>query len=166
MTSAGTLVIANNDALLNLNGLENVRYLGELILDDNALLESITAFEKLQTVDYGVAIINNYDLTRCAIDFFCDSLFHPFLENQIFYNGPSCNSLDEILASCNITGLNEMYVLENISVFPNPSTGSFYLQFDSKENSSGKIELLDQRGTVLLTEKFDVITGNRFYKTI
>jgi hypothetical protein len=166
LTRAGNLLLSNNDDLINLNGLNNFEVANELIVKENKNLETIKGFEKLNTINTSITIQDNPKLSACAIDFFCDSLFSPFLEYQILFNGPSCSSLDEILATCTISSLQEIDFLENISIFPNPSPGSFYLQFDAKENTRGKIELQNAGGSAFLSENFDAVAGNRYSKKI
>lgn len=64
-----------------------------------------------------------------------------------------CGSIDTTFSiSVTQIGLDEL-ALEVISIFPNPSTGLFNLEFTSSENLAYRVELIDAMGRLVSTRK-------------
>lgn len=99
------LDIYNNDNLINIDGLLNLRNMinstARIIIGDNERLENLSGLENLnaQTVSV-VEIFNNDSLTICASSFLCSFLANGGSSSDIFNNQIGCNSGEEILDNC------------------------------------------------------------------
>ena len=111
MSLTGGGRIANNGALTNLNGLQNIDSTN-INIDGNDALTDISAIKDIYIYTYkpSLYIENNPLLEMCALPNVCAYLQGPgsrIIEN----NASGCNSDTEILAQCPVN-------TNNLSVFP------------------------------------------------
>ena len=135
--------------LENLSGLENLTSLKNLALDSCDLLNSIDALANvvfLEDPTYGnsLYIYSNPLLGQCSISPICDKITDPNFELYIQDNAIGCESVEAVIASCNL-GVAEVS-LNTIKIFPNPSS--------SIVNISGsdflKVKIFDMVGRKVL----------------
>ena len=103
--NAGTLDIRSNNSLADLAGLDNIITIGGgLWLIDNPVINSLNFLDSTLVIQNNnldsVRIIGNNQLALCAAPPLCN-----YLNGSggaiILNNAPGCNSIPEILASCN-----------------------------------------------------------------
>jgi hypothetical protein len=109
----GSLIIGGNQFLQNLDGLNNLDSIGRNLqlnikVSDpysvywvgNDSLVSLTGLENLDYIGGNLEIINNFMLSSCAIQSFCDYFSNPNGVVTIYTNGPGCNSVVELANAC------------------------------------------------------------------
>jgi len=87
LQSAGGIYVAYTE-LTDLHGLESVTTLGSLMLNHNLQLTSLAALSALTQVDYGVDLVENWNLSQCEIENLETQLGRPVDYNVD--NGPAC----------------------------------------------------------------------------
>jgi hypothetical protein len=134
---------------------------GEFWIQNNDLLEDITALSSLYTVGENLGVIynsslcclsgldnilpesifnliihNNPVLTTCAIESICDYLTNPAGNVEIHDNASGCNSIEEVEDVCNVIPLVRTPLFSNeISIFPNPCKESIMIKISNIECS-------------------------------
>lgn len=128
------ILIAGNNQLLNLNGINNI--LPNSIIDN-----------PLNT--HEININNNDILSVCSNNFICEVIKRTDLKFKIEDNNINCNSLDEISNNC-LTSLEAFQVDKTISINPNPTFHQLTFElakpeilyiYDSLGNMTDKISL-------------------------
>jgi hypothetical protein len=101
----GTLDIEDNDLLPNLTGLEGLTSLGgDLIITYNNILTSLAGLDNLAAASIkNLFIHNNFSLTNCEVQAFCDYISEPNGLVDIYNNAEGCNNPSEIAELCGIT---------------------------------------------------------------
>lgn len=125
----GTLYIENSDGLVNLNGIHFMHLQPNfwLHLKNNSLLENIDALDDFATNFATVTIMNNPNLSQCAVKRVCQSLLLNAASVSIENNGVGCNSVAQVDAVCQSMGIYDLDLNEEILIFPNPSSSRFEL---------------------------------------
>jgi hypothetical protein len=120
----GEFWIGNNVSLTSLEGLNNLIALDSSIkINGNSNLADISALENIDpnSIQTYIAIMNNFNLSNCAIQSICDYLENPTGLIFISSNAPGCNSKTEVEAAC-LTSVEDINAKEEITIFPNPAT--------------------------------------------
>lgn len=101
----GNLNIEDNDVLPNLIGLEGLTAIGgDLIITYNNVLTSLEGLDNLSAGSIkNLYIHNNFSLTNCDAQNFCEYLSGPNGLVEIYYNAEGCNNPSEIAELCGIT---------------------------------------------------------------
>ena len=94
-----------------------------LFLKNNSILENINTLDDLDLTLEKVTIINNPNLSICAVKRVCASLNLESAIIAISNNGAGCNSQDEVTAVCQIMGLEDFEIKSKILLALNPTTG-------------------------------------------
>jgi hypothetical protein len=110
--NAGTLEIRGNNALTNLTGLGNITTIGGgLWIRENPAILSLSFLDSNLVIQNNnldsVRITDNDQLSLCSLPPLCNYLAGSggaIIEN----NDPGCNSIAEILASCNACAINTL----------------------------------------------------------
>lgn len=108
----GGLTIWKNDVLVNLDELSNVNKIGSgegISIWDNEILNNINGLSNITS--YGTnAIINIYSnplLDQCSASVICELLTQISWAHEVYDNGSGCNSDEEILENCE--GVSRIY---------------------------------------------------------
>jgi len=120
----GELCIANNESLTSLEGLHHLISIDSSIkLSQNPNLADISALENIEpdSIQTYLAIMNNSDLSECAIQSICEYLASPTGLIFINNNGSGCNSPAQVQQAC-VTSEGEYPADEKITLSPNPAT--------------------------------------------
>ena len=120
---SGEFWIGNNISLTSLEGLNNLIAIDSSFkINGNTNLIDISALENFDpsSIETYLAIMNNYNLSNCAIQSICDYLENPTGLTFIMNNAPGCNSKAEVEAAC-LTSVNDIDANEGITFFPNPA---------------------------------------------
>lgn len=99
-----TFQLINNASLNHIHDLSSLRHIGQsLIIRNNSLLSSLNGLDQVEAdpLDY-LSIENNPFLDLCNVRSVCLYLFDPDKTYSIFGNAISCQTGDQILASCSI----------------------------------------------------------------
>jgi hypothetical protein len=118
-----------NPALTSLTGLENVSFIGNINIQGNETLISLTGIEHLDPDSIGgLAISYNGSLSACSNPFVCNYIKDHSAD--IHDNAPGCNNVEEVEAAC-LTEVPEQVVSRQSSVvsYPNPTDGISYFAF-------------------------------------
>ena len=129
----GDLSIVNEDVFTQLDGLlPNVSSISSLNLSNNFSLQSLTALNHLDSIGMNPTIVENANLSDCAINALC-----ALIENgdtvTIGGNMSGCNELDTILASCPISSIQGLNEDSELTVFPNPVRDLLYISHARNE---------------------------------
>lgn len=115
------LFIVNNDKLINLYELKNISSIdGHLYISDNESLVSLFGIHNIDpnTIESkyesreDLEIHNNPLLSSCHIHSICDFLNLQNKTKNINNNKGGCNTIDEIIASCNLPPLSCTFLIE------------------------------------------------------
>lgn len=146
----GELIIESNDSLTSLQGFSSLNTIGmALTIFGNNMLQSLSGLENIdeQTIEH-LTIYYNNQLTYCAIESVCECITAPGLELVIANNAPGCNNPAEVLAMCSV-GLEESMQSETqpvIHIYPNPSSGTFTIEYRGAPEYPATISFLDNLG--------------------
>ena len=148
----GNLIIYNNIALTSLSGLENVASIeGGIAINHNNALTSLSGLENIEagSITY-LSIKDNLSLSTCEVLSVCNYLSTPTGEVLISNNAPGCNSREEVEAAC-LVGIQNIIQENKFSIFPNPSSSRFTIQFTLENEEQVKLLVLNNLGQVVAT---------------
>jgi hypothetical protein len=144
------LLIRFNPNIINLQSLANLRSIGgTLLIEDNFNLTNLNGLENIDpgTID-SLFITNNTLLTTCAVKSICEYLAGSNVFTHIHDNAPNCNSREEVDAAC-LVGLENMIQENELSIYPNPSTSNFTIQFTLENKEQVKLAVMNNLGQVV-----------------
>jgi hypothetical protein len=160
-----SMIINNNNTLVDLTGLENLRSVGyaqgcdgwdRIEIKGNQALESLKGIENIEAASiWDLLIQNNPLLSDCAVKSICDylSLQNNYWEEpNIDSNKVGCNSIPEVLEACTF-GISEPVLHQSFVAYPNPCEGALRLRF----------KINDQGSTIL---DFYSISGQRIKRLL
>lgn len=127
-------IIASNPSLHTLEGLDQLIYIaGSIKIMSNAYLADIGALKNIlaDSIQTYVAMMNNTNLSNCAIQSICDYLEIPDGLAIFNSNAPGCNSKTEVQTAC-LTSVDENINNGEITLFPNPA--SSFITISVSEN--------------------------------
>jgi len=119
----GYLYIGGNVALTSLIGLDNVTSIGgDLMVWYNLDLTSLTGLDNIvaNSID-SLYIIENPSLSYCEVQSVCDYLIAPGGTIEIYDNAAGCNSQTEVGEACDDVSVEEMFLEDYLSLYPNPA---------------------------------------------
>ena len=159
VTSVHRLKINNNDALTNLNGLENLNLIDfRLELSENDALNSIYALSNVPANGINeTTITNNSSLANCDIMAVCDNLTNQNRQPTIFGNATGCANIQEVADACNvILSISETDNLNTkVSLYPNPVKRVLNIENTSNTEITS-IKLYDVLGRLVMLVKDDL----------
>jgi hypothetical protein len=176
ITSIGRdLIISNNNALTSVSGFDNLTSLGgPLDISFNPVLGSLEGFETLTTIGNRLSICynsvltslsglnnidagsveyldvsNNPELSSCAVQSICDIIARPAGSIGIFNNAAGCNTQEEVETACATISVENITRAIGVSIYPNPSSGFIYFNFDAGQTGPWKVRLTNALGTMI-----------------
>ena len=146
--------IVDNNELTNLLGLSNVTsvkgsvYIG--YYGTNSKLASLAGLDNIDdgTID-SLFISNNPLLSTCEVQCICDYLASPNGTTVIENNASGCNNTEEVIIACQIIGIQNIIQENKLSIFPNPSSNRFTIQFSLENEEQVKLFVLNNLGQVV-----------------
>lgn len=96
------LTIQNNDSLVSLDGLTDLRAVGSINILRNDKLHSLLGINNIDSVTNYIAVFNNKNLTQCEIDVVCSILQNNPAQAYIEDNGPHCESPEVVAEVCGL----------------------------------------------------------------
>ncbi len=133
----GTIFIANNNHLKNIDGLLHLKTMsGTLGIWNNHQLTSIEGIKNIDVT--GVVstvpgyedfiLYNNLELSTCNNSLVCDIISDAGKTTLIFGNKDNCENSDAIYQVCTTVENTEIdFLANNLKVVPNPNRGTFML---------------------------------------
>lgn len=145
-----SLIIRDSDGLLNLDGIHlyDSQEYSWLVLENNSLLENIEALDDVNTAIETVTIMNNPNLSQCAVSRVCKSLTLDNTTISIANNNTGCNSREEVENECEIVGINDFELNKKIILYPNPASNIIKIT-TSAEIDIKDVKLYNQLGQLL-----------------
>jgi hypothetical protein len=125
----GNFEITNNNALLNLIGLEELTSVeGSMIISDNDELLSLTGIEDIDHSGItSITITNNPALSMCSVLSVCNYLDEASAMVDIFNNAEGCDSEAEVEINCIGVSITENELNKLIKIYPNPAHNELYI---------------------------------------
>ncbi len=99
-TKVKNIQVSYAPALLNLSGLEGVDSLTSITLNNNNVLNDISALNNVLQIDDNVKIFNNPALSNCSVEAICDAIVETQGNITIFGNGTGCESAPVVFNNC------------------------------------------------------------------
>ena len=145
-------LIYSNISLTNIASLNNLTSIGgNFKISYNNSLNDLIGIENIDAQSISdLNITYNYLLSECEVKSICDYLSEPQGTIVINDNAPGCNSREEIEAAC-LVGLENIIQENKLSIFPNPSSSRFTIQFNLENEEQVKLLVLNKLGQVLAT---------------
>lgn len=100
---ADLLIVDNNNALTSFSGLDSLQYLGEAVIKNNDSLTTLHGLENLNTIERIFQIHTNPLLSDCNIFEICNLLINQPENLYISNNAPGCSFNSELETMCNST---------------------------------------------------------------
>jgi hypothetical protein len=187
LTSVGTdigdylLIGPYNDALINLNGLNNLSTIsGYLHIMSNGNLKDITGLNNLTSIGAGLVIFSNPALTSlsgldnidagsiisleidfndslstCAVQSICGYIASPDAIVEIHNNETGCNSKSQVQAACEV-GLDESAVSSwqsAVNIYPNPASNAITISTPTTTLKNTHLTIYNINGQVILSRQ-------------
>ncbi len=127
----GSLGLTGNPLLTNLTGLEGLTSIGGYLrISKNNVLTSLTGLDNVSAGSItNLRIYENSLLSTCEVRSICDYLASPNGTVSIHDNAPGCNSSEEVLESCDTLSVKEIYLADELALFPNPCADAARLRY-------------------------------------
>ena len=147
---AGYLKIKYNNSLTSLTGLDNLNSIGGNVdIRGNTGLTNLTGLENVNASSIcNLYIFENSSLATCEVQSVCDYLTAPSGNIFIHDNAPGCNSPEEVQDSCWVA-IEEIMVLSEIAIHPNPFTTSTTITYGLQQPASVQITIYNHLGKQL-----------------
>jgi hypothetical protein len=160
----GFLSIENNTILENLTGLENVTSIGGyLSIGYNNALTSLAGLDNIDAGSItGLYIDNNTSLSTCEVQSVCNFLAAPGSAIYIYSNAPGCNSPQEVEAACHV-GLENTPEKGICTIYPNPSSGRFTVEFHLQQPSMVNLVVHNSLGQVVAILAEGVLASGTYH---
>lgn len=156
VTIDSTLLLAGLPNLTNLSNFSKLLKVNELYVSGATLSNIPNGYNDisgLQNIDYtslqDLTITYCPNLSLCEYKPICDYLEQPNAVNRINDNADGCNSKEEILEACMEVGTSDVIALNEITIYPNPTSTFFQIENNWK-NQIEKWTLLDVLGRKVL----------------
>jgi len=171
--SDNRILICSNPSLSSLDGLENLKFIGEnLYVFDNETLKEITGIQNTNISNLSlVAMKRNPQLDFCSINNICTFLETNSQNAQFEDNGTKCNSISAINEECETSSTSNPQ-LTHFTIYPNPSSSEFHLNANSYEikkievYNSNFSKVIDQINLTKGLIRFEVPTKGIYYLKI
>jgi len=153
---AGSIFIYGNSGLHSVAGLLSLKSInGPLVVQQNSLLSSLSGFDSINSGTItNLSILNNSNLSTCAIVSICDYLASPHGSVSISNNGAGCNSQTEIENACELLSLPENdQSASSMILFPNPCKDFITLNFSWETFVNDTIRVYDHLGQSVSTRQ-------------
>lgn len=161
LSIGGDLTIHSNFSLTNLTGLDNLASIGgSLSINFNYSLTSIAGLENIDAATLEDLTINvNTSLSTCEVESICSYLASP---NGIIYihnNASGCNNPDEVADACETVSVNEVHILDKLSIYPNPCDNNTSIEFSLSNSGIVNLSVFDISGKChdrIILEKLNI----------
>jgi len=148
---SGSFTILVNPLLTDISSLENLSSINGFIkIQENNALESLVGLDNVESSSInGMFIINNQNLSQCAVNSFCEFLTTPTGEIEIFGNAYGCESQQQVIEACVAVDINEINTNIKFSIYPNPASSMLFIKNENRLPIE-EISIYNQLGQKLL----------------
>jgi hypothetical protein len=144
------LDIVENNSLTSMKGLDSLSEIGSVFtIEANAKLMSLEGIKNLDYIQ-ALIIVDNSQLTTCAVAPICDFLNGAFPQYQIHGNNIGCNGGAEIKAKCASSISDDTKNLENVIIYFD--NGSKNLIINSYDKSFDRISVYNSFGQIIFND--------------
>jgi len=153
LDSVGTcLTIRYANHLASIANLVGLKSIGAGCIEINST--ALTTLAGLENINGNLIkylkIIDNDSLSMCAIKSICDYLSIPYAWGDFDGNSTGCNSNAEVKSACGI-GINEITILDNFLISPNPFSKQTTIEFHLKKQTQVNIDVFNSLGEKIAT---------------
>lgn len=150
------ILIARNDSLSNLSGLEGITHIQDrLWIFENASLTSLEGLDHPVSIGGPVGIENNPGLSDCAVQSVCDFLAFAPEQASILDNAAGCNTRAEVMEACGITSADSPSDEgSQVEIYPNPFQEVLYI--DLAGLKSPQLKVFNSLGTPVYVQESDL----------
>jgi hypothetical protein len=148
------IIINDNKCLETLTGLEHLTSCGGCLIiggwGDCEGNQALTSLSGIQNIDPGtiteLRIKNNPSLSDCHLKSICGFLARPDCIVEISNNAVGCNSKQKVKQLCSEALMNEISVLDQLDLYPNPFIRTTTLAYDLHKAAKVKVSVIDNLG--------------------
>jgi hypothetical protein len=141
------LSIYNNDALVDLAPLESLSSIGNLKIQENKKLRSLSGIDQLDPYSlYSIIIVNNDSLSTCEVKSVCEYLQTPNAWVYIDSNATGCNNEEEVEQACESISVADYPGQSYFSVYPNPANSIAHFRFRISQYQDVTLKIIDVFG--------------------
>ena len=150
----GNVEITNNNALLNLVGLEDLTSIeGSLIISDNDELLSLAGIENIDPSGISsITITNNPMLSLCSVLSVCNYLDQASAIADVYNNAEGCDSEEEVEINCIEVSISENEKSDMIKIYPNPAGNEIYIEGLERKT---RVNIFNQFGVLVLSTQLE-----------
>jgi hypothetical protein len=126
----GDLEVNGNKNLYDFAGLSHLELItGKLNIINNKFLTSLQGLENIDGASLSqLFIYHNPSLSECAIESVCDYISIPGSYCYINFNGPGCQSKQQVADLCAFTFLEEQSPGLEVKIYPNPANSQIIIE--------------------------------------
>lgn len=157
--------VTNNVRLTSLNGLENISFTISMRLEDNPVLNDISAIVNTTIGNSGVRIVGNTSLSECAVQSICNAITDNRGNVTIENNNKGCITIDEVDMRCVSLGITDVVNSSAFEVYPNPTENMLQLTANANQDFI-QIHLYSLLGKTLFTTTNPLIDLSSYPKGI
>lgn len=142
------LEIDHNKTLVSLTALDNLTSIGDnLIIWNNEVLANLTGLNNIDAGSIiGLGIAENPSLSTCEVESICNYLSSPNGEIMIIDNAPGCNNQEEIEEACEGSSVDEIHILDQLSLYPNPFSTTTTIEYELQNSELVIIAIYNNLG--------------------
>lgn len=149
----GNLNIIHCYPLDSLSGLENVKSINGFLQISLSAIQSLSGLDSINPNSINnLVITSNPYLTQCDVESICSYLAAPGGSIAIGSNGIGCDSQEEILEACFSSTNEAPKIVNNITVYPNPTSNSLFL-LTKNPTLNSEITLFNPLGQIVTHQK-------------
>jgi len=144
--------LSGNPSLISLEGLENLTSIdGFLRVKKNSVLESLSGLDNIdaESIEY-IEIYGNPLLSQCEVLSICEYL----AINDTAYiidNDIGCNSMEEVMDSCGIVGIQSLRKADWCFISPNPFTISTTIEYTLQKPCNVHFTIYNVQGQIVFS---------------
>jgi len=155
------VIINGNKCLKTLVGLEHLISCGGCMIiggwGDCEGNQSLYSLNGIENIDPGtiteLSIKNNQSLSDCNIKSVCDFLASPTCIVEISNNAVGCNSKQEVQQECSEASMNEIHLIDQLVLSPNPCIRNTTLIYDLYKSTKVELSIFNNVGV----EVFNIV---------
>jgi len=150
-TVGGNLFVTGTVSLASLEDLSNVTSVnGFLSIFNNKALTGLTGLDNIDPYKLkSIYIVNNNNLSACAVKTICDYLANPIGSIEIYDNEAGCNSPAEVDTMCRHLSVENLTTISGLLILPNPASTKITISTPTK----GSLAILNPSGQELLQKE-------------
>jgi len=135
-------VFISSSLITNLDSLYAIKAIGgNLSISGCKNLQGLSGLDNITNIAGNLTIRNNENLSMCDAPGICNYLANPNGEINIENNADGCESMNQVLDSCDFSSITDYGIIESISVNPNPFSNSTTIEFELNQTTNIQISI-------------------------